>query len=73
LPNNNREIKIDRGIEEGQKIVYKELGNETAGFKSSDLVFVIKELPHPMFKRKGNDLLYVAKVSLANAIAADPI
>jgi DnaJ family protein B protein 13 len=36
-------------------------------------VFVIKELPHPMFKRKGNDLLYVAKVSLANAIAADPI
>ncbi|CAD8052917.1 unnamed protein product [Paramecium primaurelia] len=68
-----KEIKIDRGIETGQKIVYKELGNEAAGFKSSDLIFQIKETPHPTFKRKGNDLLYIAKVKLANAIAADPI
>lgn len=70
---NVREIKIDRGVEEGQKIVYKELGNEAAGFTSSNLIFIIHELPHPTFKRKGNDMVYIARISLGNAISADPI
>lgn len=49
------------------------MGNEAAGFRTSDLQFTIKELPHPQFKRKGNDLLYVAKVTLAHAISSDPL
>lgn len=39
----------------------------------ANLIFRIKELGHSLFKRKGNDLIYVAKVSLGNAICADPI
>ncbi|KAM3145139.1 hypothetical protein pb186bvf_002814 [Paramecium bursaria] len=68
-----KEIKIDRGIEQGQKIVFQELGNEQAGFNPSDLIFVVNQLAHSQFQRKNSDLIYVAKVSLANAISADPI
>jgi len=36
-------------------------------------VFKIKELPHKEFKRKGNDLIYTATVSLADALCCEPI
>ena len=41
--------------------------------KIADLIFKLKEVPHPTFKRKGNDLIYVAKITLVNALCADPI
>jgi len=31
-------------------------------------VFVIKEKPHPLFKREGNDLIYEASVPLKDAL-----
>lgn len=39
----------------------------------ADLVFKIKEVPHPQFKRRDNDLVYTAKVKLANALCPESI
>ena len=38
----------------------------------ADLVVKIAELPHAMFKRKGNDLIYVHKISLLYSLCAAP-
>jgi len=63
------------------------LGNESPGQKAcnkfsliffffpkkADLIFKINEVPHLNFRRKGDDLIYLAKISLVNALCSDPI
>lgn len=39
----------------------------------SDLIFKIKEIEHPKFKRLGNDLLYLARINLSAALNAEPV
>jgi len=39
----------------------------------ADLIFKIKELKHPSYKRSGNDLIYKAKISLIHALSSQPI
>eukprot|EP01023_Acetabularia_acetabulum_P047036 TRINITY_DN4930_c0_g1_i4.p1 TRINITY_DN4930_c0_g1~~TRINITY_DN4930_c0_g1_i4.p1 ORF type:complete len:405 (-),score=78.52 TRINITY_DN4930_c0_g1_i4:629-1843(-) len=62
------EIEVKPGWKEGTKITYPEKGDEHPGVTPADLQFVIKEKPHPKFKRSGNDLIYTANVSLADAL-----
>jgi len=54
-------------------LTYKGEGHEAAGQPTSDLVFKIKELPHDNFKRKGQDLIYTAKISLMEALCSEPV
>lgn len=42
-------------------------------FQTADLIFKIIELPNPNYKRKGDDLIYYAKISLVEALSAGPI
>ena len=34
----------------------------------ADIIFVVGEKPHAVFKRDGNDLTYTARISLADAL-----
>jgi DnaJ family protein B protein 4 len=54
-------------------VVFPEMGNELFGQKPSDLVFVVKALPHKDFKREGNNLIYTKKISLLQALLSEPI
>ena len=55
------EIFIEKGMEHGDKIKVKGKGNMSPGTLPSDIIFVIIEEPHPIFQRKGNDLLIKRK------------
>eukprot|EP01025_Chloroclados_australasicus_P028837 TRINITY_DN285_c0_g1_i1.p1 TRINITY_DN285_c0_g1~~TRINITY_DN285_c0_g1_i1.p1 ORF type:complete len:340 (-),score=51.15 TRINITY_DN285_c0_g1_i1:245-1264(-) len=62
------EIDVKPGWKEGTKITFPEKGDERPGVTPSDLQFIIKEKPHPYFKRAGNDLIYSASVALVDAL-----
>ncbi|XP_073146473.1 uncharacterized protein [Henckelia pumila] len=61
-------IEIKPGWKKGTKITFPEKGNEQRGVIPSDLVFIIDEKPHNLFKRDGNDLIFTQKISLVEAL-----
>ncbi|XP_004302588.1 PREDICTED: dnaJ homolog subfamily B member 13 [Fragaria vesca subsp. vesca] len=61
-------IEIKPGWKKGTKITFPEKGNEQRGVIPADLVFIIDEKPHTLFKRDGNDLIVTQKISLAEAL-----
>ena len=63
-------IEIRPGWKKGTKITFPEKGNEQRGVIPSDLVFIIDEKPHAVFKRDGNDLVVTQKISLAKALTS---
>ncbi|KAI3771377.1 hypothetical protein L6452_02540 [Arctium lappa] len=63
-------INIKPGWKKGTKITFPDKGNEHQGVIPADLVFIIDEKPHPVFKRDGNDLVFTQKISLVEALTA---
>lgn len=61
-------IEVKPGWKKGTKITFPEKGNEQPNVVPADLVFVIDERPHEIFKRDGNDLIMTHKVSLSEAL-----
>ncbi|KAK3888096.1 hypothetical protein Pcinc_007834 [Petrolisthes cinctipes] len=69
------EINVTPGWKAGTKIVFADEGGLVEGSinKYKDIVFVVRELPHPYFVRDGNDLLYTAKISLLKALCGTKV
>ncbi|KAK2656694.1 hypothetical protein Ddye_009746 [Dipteronia dyeriana] len=61
-------IEVKPGWKKGTKITFPEKGNEQRNVIPSDLVFIIDEKPHSVFKRDGNDLIVTQKVPLVEAL-----
>lgn len=61
-------IEVKPGWKKGTKITFPEKGNEQRNVIPSDLVFIIDEKPHGVFKRDGNDLIITQKVPLVEAL-----
>ncbi|KAL1196164.1 DnaJ protein ERDJ3B [Cardamine amara subsp. amara] len=61
-------IDITPGWKKGTKITFPEKGNQEPGVTPADLIFVIDEKPHSVYKRDGNDLIVDKKVSLLEAL-----
>lgn len=66
-------INIKPGWKKGTKITFPEKGNHKAGATPGDLIFVIDEKPHPVFKRDGNDLVINHRISLLDALTSKTI
>ncbi|KXZ42631.1 hypothetical protein GPECTOR_129g561 [Gonium pectorale] len=64
------EIQIDvrPGWKDGTKITFPGKGDEHPGAPADDLVFIIREQPHPTFTRSGNDLATTVKLPLVTAL-----
>lgn len=58
------EVQIKKGWKEGTKITFPKEGDETPTNIPADIAFVLKDKPHPVFKRDGSDIIYTAKISL---------
>uniref|UniRef100_UPI003AACD877 dnaJ homolog subfamily B member 1b isoform X2 n=1 Tax=Centroberyx gerrardi TaxID=166262 RepID=UPI003AACD877 len=67
------EVEIKRGWKEGTKITFPKEGDETATNIPADVVFVLKDKPHPVFRRDGSDIIYPAKVSLRDALCGSTV
>lgn len=62
-------IDIRPGWKKGTKITFQEKGDEHPGRIPADVIFVVDEKTHPVFKRDGNDLIYVHRLPLREALA----
>ena len=56
------------GWKKGTKITFEGMGDERPGCIPADVVFLISEKEHPIFKRVGNDLVIKVEVPLVNAL-----
>lgn len=61
-------IDVKAGWKKGTKITFLNKGNEQLNQIPADLVFIVDEKPHNIFKRDGNDLIINYKVTLAEAL-----
>ena len=62
-------INVKKGSKDGDNIVVKEGGNYIPELNlTEDLVIKVIEIPHPKYKRKGNDLIIEEKITLAEAL-----
>lgn len=66
-------IDVKPGWKKGTKITFPDKGNEQLNQLPADLVFVINEKPHDVYKRDGNDLMIDYKVTLAEAIGGTTV
>jgi DnaJ family protein B protein 4 len=63
------EVDVKPGWKDGTKITFTGKGDELApGGPAADLVFIVKQQPHPTFARIGNDLHATVKLPLVAAL-----
>lgn len=61
-------INVKPGWKAGTKITFPREGDKIPGVIPSDIVFIINDKPHKLFKRDGADILYTARISLKDAL-----
>lgn len=62
------EFWIERGMEEGDRIVLKGEADQEPGKETGDVIFVLAEKEHPVFTRVGTDLKATLKITLEEAL-----
>lgn len=68
------DIDILKGYDKNTVLTFKGIGNQSPGIKTSDLIVHIKEKKHKCFQRVNkNDLIYVHKIDLAQALNSEPV
>ncbi|XP_005112000.1 dnaJ homolog subfamily B member 1 [Aplysia californica] len=61
-------IDIKPGWKAGTKITFPKEGDQTPHSVPADVVFIIKDKPHPLFTRDGNDVRHKVRISLRDAL-----
>lgn len=61
-------VHIEKGMRNGHKIVFPGDGDVLPGHEAGDVIFVVKQQDHPVFQRKGGDLIMKKKISLFEAL-----
>merc|ERR1712209_354546 len=62
------EVSVDKGMEDGQKITFSSEGDQEPGLEPGDIIIVLDEKEHPIFKRSGIDLIMKMDISLTEAL-----
>lgn len=62
------ELEVRAGWKDGTKVTYPGEGDVRPGFEPQDIQFVIKEKPHDIFKREGDNLVMNEIISLKQAL-----
>uniref|UniRef100_A0A2P2IUY4 J domain-containing protein n=1 Tax=Rhizophora mucronata TaxID=61149 RepID=A0A2P2IUY4_RHIMU len=66
-------IEIKPGWKKGTRITFPEKGNEEPGVIPADLIFVMDEKPHAIYRRDGNDLVVNQEITLLEALTGRTI
>jgi len=61
-------ITVKPGWKSGTKITFPKEGDQGPNTIPADIVFILKDKPHPRFERTGNDLIYTATIQLGEAL-----
>lgn len=59
-------ISIKPGWKSGTKVTFQKEGDQSLDQNKipADIVFTIRDKPHPLYKREGSDLRYTARLTL---------
>lgn len=66
-------INVKPGWKAGTKITFQKEGDQNPGSLPADIIFIIRDKPHPLFKRDGADIKYTAKITLREALCGTRI
>lgn len=66
-------VEVGGGWKEGTRITFTREGDEAVDCEAGDIVFILKQLPHPRFQRRGYDLVFTAQLSLLQALTGTTI
>jgi len=61
-------VYVDKGMKHGSKIVFSGEADEAPGMEPGDIIFVVIEKKHELFKRNGNDLYIEQTIPLIEAL-----
>jgi len=61
-------IRVKKGWKAGTKITFKEEGDQGPNTIPADIIYVLREKDHDLFKRDNDDLIYNAKIPLGKAL-----
>lgn len=62
------EVYVDRGMQNGQKIVFTGEANENPGLVAGDVVVVLKQVPHKLLTRRNENLFIEREITLTDAL-----
>ena len=62
------ELHIERGAEEGDKMVFNGCSDEVPDAEAGDLIVILRQKDHDVFTRRHSDLLIKKKISLSEAL-----
>jgi len=62
------EVIVEKGMQNNQKIVFSGEADEAPGVLPGDVIFVLQEKEHPIFKRQGEDLFMDKTITLLEAL-----
>lgn len=62
------EVYVDKGMQNGQKIMFTGEANENPGLQAGDVVVVLSQAEHKSFTRRGENLIVEKEISLTDAL-----
>ncbi|KAJ8874987.1 hypothetical protein PR048_022877 [Dryococelus australis] len=62
------EVHVDKGMVDEQKIVFSGEGDQEPGLEPGDIIVVLYEKEHDIFKRSSNDLIMQMRVEMVEAL-----
>ena len=60
--------QIERGMTDGEEILFSREAEQFPGYVPGDFVFIIKQTPHPVFERIGDNLYADVEITLQEAL-----
>ncbi|XP_078358272.1 dnaJ homolog subfamily A member 1-like [Oculina patagonica] len=62
------EVHIDKGMKDGQKISFTSEGDQEPGIEPGDIIIILDEKNHPVFRREDLDLHMKMEIDLVEAL-----
>ena len=66
-------INVKRGWTPGTRIIFENEGDQGPNTIPADIVFIVRDKPHSVFRREGTNLIYKHKISLGLALIGTTI
>jgi DnaJ family protein A protein 1 len=62
------EVHVDKGMEDGQKITFFGEGDQSPGLEPGDIIIILEEREHALFRRREMDLFMKMDITLNEAL-----
>nr|XP_023668254.1 dnaJ homolog subfamily A member 1-like [Paramormyrops kingsleyae] len=62
------EVHVDKGMKDGQKIVFHGEGDQEPGLEAGDIIIVLDQKAHPVYTREGENLVMAMELQLVEAL-----